>query len=395
MTPDLWADSAASLFAALGLLIVLRRIGAAGPGPLTARFRAALGLLAALMAVRVAGWTTGLGLFDGLTVALAGAVPLAAVALTEGLLRRHAPPALKWLALAGTLAFAVAAVLPPAVLPMATRGLGLMIYQMVVLASLGVIVLARDRNDLAAEENRAIDRMLASLALILPLLAGDFRTAGLDLPIRTAPIAILGLAWLSLGLGHATSKARHLAAGFAGVLALSAAVAGTLAGAAGLDLRTTLQAGGIVLCALLLLAIAIEAHALAAEARSDTVLRHLAHGPADDPRAFLEDLQRRAGVEAAALLSATDLADFDLPRLGAIFAADPLRTAAHRAALPPEDREQLDWLFTRFAASHALLIRPDPLLLLVVNRPAVGGAELAELELRALQRMAALVAARS
>jgi hypothetical protein len=230
MTPDLWADSAASLFAALGLLIVLRRIGAAGPGPLTARFRAALGLLATLMAVRVAGWTTGLGLFDGLTVALAGAVPLAAVALTEGLLRRHAPPALKWLALAGTLAFAVTAVLPPAVLPTATRGLALMLYQLTVLVSLGVLVLARDRSDLAAEENRAIDRMLASLALILPLLAGDFRTAGLDLPIRTAPIAILGLAWLSLGLGHATSKARHLAAGFAGVLALSAAVAGTLAG---------------------------------------------------------------------------------------------------------------------------------------------------------------------
>ena len=42
-----------------------------------------------------------------------------------------------------------------------------------------------------------------------------------------------------------------------------------------------------------------------------------------------------------------------------------------------------------------MLIRPEPLTILVLNRPAVGGAELAELELRALQRMAALVSARS
>lgn len=395
MTPEHWADSATSLCAALGLILVLRRMTATGRDPLSARFGAALGLLAALMLVRVADWTTGLAPFHMLTQALAGAVPLTAVILTEGLLRRHAPAAMKWTALLGALVFAIAALLPATVLPPGSRSLALMVFQLAMLTALGLLVLLRDRNDLAAEENRALDRMLLSLVLILPLLIGDFRIPGIDLPLRTAPVAILGLAWLSLGLGHATSTARTLILGFAGLLALATATALALAGIAALDMRATIQAGGVVLCALLLLAIALDAHALKAEARADTVLRHLALGPLTDARAFLTEIQGRAGVEEAAILTPAALGDFDLARLARVFADDPLRSAARSGNLPPEDREQLDWLFARFEASHAMLIRPEPLTILVLNRPAVGGAELAELELRALQRMAALVSARS
>ena len=143
-----------------------------------------------------------------------------------------------------------------------------------------------------------------------------------------------------------------------------------LAGIAALDMRATIQAGGVVLCALLLLAIALDAHALMAEARADTVLRHLALGPLTDARAFLTEIQGRAGVEEAAILTPAALGDFDLARLARVFADDPLRSAARSGNLPPEDREQLDWLFARFEASHAMLIRPEPLTILVLNRPA-------------------------
>lgn len=91
-----------------------------------------------------------------------------------------------------------------------------------------------------------------------------------------------------------------------------------------------------------------------------------------------------AGVVLAALLL-----------LAIALEADPLRSAARPRSSSPEDAEQLAWLFTRFEASHALLIRTRPLRILVLNRPAIGGAELADLELRALQRMAALLSARS
>ncbi len=71
LAPEVWADSAVSLAAALGLVIVLRRMAFSREDPLARRFLWSLGLLAALMLARVAGWTTGLGLFAGLTVALA------------------------------------------------------------------------------------------------------------------------------------------------------------------------------------------------------------------------------------------------------------------------------------------------------------------------------------
>lgn len=395
MTAEVWADSAASLAAALGLVIVIRRMGANRGDPLARRFRWSLGMLAALMLVRVADWTTGLVPFAALTTALAGAVPLAAVLVAEGLTRRHAPSGLKWAVLLGAAAFAGAALMPATLLPAPLLGQSLMVFQLLGLAGVVLTVLARDRTSLSAEENRSIDRMLLALALILPLLAGDFRSGPLDLPIRTGAIGILGLAWLSLGLGHAAAGPRGVALGFLGIVALAGATALVLAELAGLPLRGGVQVAGVVLCALLLLAIALEAHALRAEARADSVLRHLAEAPLGSPEDFLADIETRAGVEGARLLGPADLGDFDLDRLTALFRADPLRSAARPGAPTPEEAEQLAWLFTRFEASHALMIGTAPLRLLVLNRPAIGGAELADLELRALQRMAALLSARS
>ena len=393
MTPEVWTDSATSVCAALGLLIVIGRMSATGSDPLTARFRAALGLLAALMLVRVASWTTGLGIFAMLTMLLAGLVPLLAVTLTEGLLRRHAPLALKGVVALGAVVFAILAVVPGWIRP-DMHSLALMSFQLVSLAATGLMVVARNRADLSAEENRALDRMLMSLILILPLLIGDFRTSWLDLPLRTGAIAILGLAWLSLGLGHNTGTARALILGFAGLLALAAATSVVLSQIMGADLRALAQIAGVVFCVLLLLAIARDAQALASEARADTVLRHLAHGALSDPQAFLAGLQGTAGMDEAVVLTPADLSDFDLPRMARIFTEDPLRRASDSQLLPADDGEQMAWLFTRFEASHALLIRTQPLTLLVLNRPAIGGAELAELELRAVQRMAYLLSAR-
>lgn len=57
-----------------------------------------------------------------------------------------------------------------------------MSFQLISLAAVGLTVLFRSREDLTAEETRALDRMLLSLWLILPLPGRDFRTPWLDLP---------------------------------------------------------------------------------------------------------------------------------------------------------------------------------------------------------------------
>jgi hypothetical protein len=391
MGAEVWADSAASLAAALGLVLVIRRMSASRSDPLSQRFRAALGLLAALMLVRVAGWTTGLWPFLILTQVLASLVPLTAVVVAEGLLRRHAPPLLKWAALSGAGLLAVTALLPDGYPLVQWRGQALLGFQLGMLLAVGLVVTFRDRASLSAEENRSINRMLLSLLLILPLLAGDFRLGLVDLPMRTGAIGVLGLAWLSLGLGHAASGPRGVVTGFLGILMLTLGTAIAIAALARLNIWAGLQVGGVLLCGYLLLAIALEAHALQAEARADTVLRHLATAPMDDAPAFLAGIAGRAGVDAARLLGPADLGDLDPARLTALFTRDPLQTATRRGDASPDEQDLRDWLFARHQATHALLIRPAPLTLLVLNRPAIGGAELAELELRALQRMASLV----
>lgn len=121
--------------------------------------------------------------------------------------------------------------------------------------------------------------------------------------------------------------------GFACLMALAAATSLVQAKITDIDLWTTAQIGRELLCVLPLLAIARHAQALQAEARADTVLRHLAHGNLSDPQAFLAGLQGIAGVDEAFVLSAIDLGDFDQPRT-----ADPTATPDPACPEPPGHR---------------------------------------------------------
>lgn len=389
MTPDVIADSAVSLAAAAGLLLVMARLQNADP--LSRRFRLALSGLVILMIVRTLAWITGIGLFDALTTIVAGAVPLYGLIVTEGMLRRHAPPALKWAALIGALAFAVIAPIPVAVVEPA-RSYLLLLYQVSMIAGLGILAGSRDRSSLSPEENRAIDRLLLSLLLILPLIASDFRTPLVDTPVRLGGIAILGLAWLSLGLGRATSSPTGVIMGFLALCALSLVITVVVAALIRVSPREAVQIGAIVLSGCLVFAIGKEVHSLRTEARADTVLRHLAEGSLASPQAFLAELQARTGVEEVAFLTGEDLADLEAEDLLRCFDADPVQTRATASALAQGAGEQIAFLLDRFEATHLLLITDAPLTVLALNRPAIGGSDVALLELRAVQRMAALIA---
>jgi hypothetical protein len=273
MTPEVIADSTVSLAAAIGLGLVIP--GMQTGDPLSRRFRAALGGLATLMLVRTLGWVTGRPLFDSLTTLIAGLVPLFGLIVTEAMMRRHAPPILKWMVALGAAGFAVAAFLP-ASLAEPARTYILLGFQVTSLAAVGLLALTRDTASLSQDENRAIDRMLLSLLLILPLIASDFHTPLLYSPVRLGGIAILGLAWLSLGLGHSAGSGRGVILGFAGLILVAGFATLAIIGLADLPARVAVQAGAVVLSALLVYAIARETHSLRHQARADTVLRHLA-----------------------------------------------------------------------------------------------------------------------
>ena len=132
--------------------------------PTTWRFLLALGIVAALLLVRVLDWTTGLALFGRLSTLAAGLVPLGALLVMEGLMRRHAPLALKVVVALGSLVFVVASFAPPSWRDATAfdETWALFVYQFAVFALIALTVLRRDRAALSAAENAALDRIALS-----------------------------------------------------------------------------------------------------------------------------------------------------------------------------------------------------------------------------------------
>jgi hypothetical protein len=63
--------------------------------PLTRRLLLALGVIATLFFVRGAAWWSGNALLDRISLIPAALIPLGALIVTEGILRRHAPRQVK------------------------------------------------------------------------------------------------------------------------------------------------------------------------------------------------------------------------------------------------------------------------------------------------------------
>jgi len=96
MGPSVMADSIVNLSAAIGIATAMIALSRRDPrGPLTRRLMFVLGLAAVLFLLRGIAWSSGSAWLDRLALLPAASVPLGALVLTEGMLRRHAPRAAK------------------------------------------------------------------------------------------------------------------------------------------------------------------------------------------------------------------------------------------------------------------------------------------------------------
>ncbi|HEV7249537.1 MAG TPA: hypothetical protein VGN93_21410 [Shinella sp.] len=394
MTTPLIADTFISLAALGGLAVLIGAIRSFDAGsPLTRRFLFGLRVLAALMASRVLAWWTGLFIFEAATIIAAGLVPLATVLLAEGLMRRHAPKATKWIAAGGAAAFTVLAFLPVSIADPWRLAL-LFFYQLVTFALAGHMAVTRDRASLSKAENQAVDRIALSLLLILPLLVTDFRSAYVDLPVRLGGVAILFLCWLLISLGQRAVSHRDTVVSF--VVLMAAALLGALAIGLenGLDAGALARTAAIVTSAALLGVVWKDSISLRMEQRRQSLIRHLAEDRIDDTLGFLKELQNHPLVEGALLLGEAELADLDLAGLKVLFAARPLLRATE-AGLSQSDAEQLAWLLEKYEATHVMLVSRRPFRLIALNMPSVSATPGAETELKVAQRMAFLISERN
>lgn len=388
------ADSVISL-AALGGLLVL--IGAtaqsASPVPLTRRLQFGLAVLSVLLASRVINWWTGSALFGLTTMVAAGMVPLAAMILTEGLLRRHAPLSAKIFMAGGALLFALAGLLPDTVAEPWRFAL-LFSFQLAGLAVIAFLALRRDRKSLSKAENRAVDRIALSLLLILPLLATDYRGVFPDVPVRLGGLAILFLCWLMISLGQRTVHHRDMLLAFFILFATALAGGLAIAFSFGLDGRQSIQASAIVLAVALFGVVWKDSVTLRTEQRRENLLVHLAKGDIGSVRGFLEGLQNHPLVEGSLLLQAADLVDLDAELLGSVFCRFPvtgLSDLRGTIGISIAESEQLAWLLEKYEATHLMMVSHVPLMLVALNMPSISATPGAEAELRVVQRMALMI----
>lgn len=383
--PDAWVSACA----ALGAVIVLLHLGDLVRRPeLARRFRFCLWLLVILMVARIGHWGGWGWVFSALTNCCAALLPLAALLLAEGLLRRHAPRALKLICVLGAVVFAFLGLLQFTNLEI-WRLAGLLLFQLAGLIGVALFVLRRDRDSLSPAENRTINRMSLSFLLILPFLATDFmREAVIDAPVRLGGVAVLVLCWLSIGMNRSGLRAADILRSFGIVFLVTGLLTLILSGLMPTDWRVAVQVMAVIVSALILLAIWQAAIALRIEDRQLIALREIAEAEGQGPKAGLSLLRRAAGAPDAVLVDEADLAEMNVDDLTTCFAGAPVQQ------LGAASDEQVNWLFVRFDATHAVLLSPEPLRVVMMNNPDIATLDSTGAALRAVQRMAGILMAR-
>lgn len=381
-----------SAAAVLGLAVLQGVLFRRDPwDPINRRFLFGIRVTMLLFVGRILVALTGIEAFRVLVLLGAALIPLGVLILTEGLLRRHAPAAIKLVIGGGAAAFGASSLwYSDAIDP--ARLFALLAFQTLGFVLSGWLVVTRDTAQLSRSENAMVVRLGLSLLLFIPLAVGDFLLLYIGLPIQFSALGVLILCWLAIGLGRSSQghagTLTHL-----GVMVAAAVIVGGLIAVLGeLGRDGALMCIAAIMTTLFVVAILNDARALRQEDQSLGLLRYLATAKTDDPMEFLRDLQSHPLVEGAVVVNEASLAGLQGPVLDAIFDAAPVLRRSDPPALGPLADDHIAWLFERYAATHVILAMPRPRVLIALSMPSLGQSPAAELELQVVQRMAALLA---
>jgi hypothetical protein len=385
---QLIADVLVNLFGAFGALVVAYDMRRSDPhGPVTSRALFALHLVAALFLVRSLAWITGSALIAGVVGILPAATPLAALLVAEGLLRRHAPRAVKLAILAGVAGVAVVWIVPgvPAVfrssfeLPIVVGGF----------ISVGVVLWRRDSASLTVGENAVIRRVVIAGALLVPLIITDFRSHVPNIPVRFGAVGALVLLFFAFGPGRSTNGERVVSLviflAIAGVFAF-----GTLTTGHGEDAAQAIRATAVGLSGLLCAALFSEALGARSE-RAKAADPLLA---AQTSEQFVAALREHRLIGDARVLEEREVAPLRHPAFDALVAATPvLKRADAPWGRPKQDDavERASSLFMTYDATHVMRLSCEPLRLAVFALPQIAADARVESEIAAAQRIGELI----
>jgi len=381
-------------FAAAGLAayvaaLLVRRAG----GPLTPRLVFLFGVMSVFYGVRSLAVRTGLPIFEGATFAAISLAPLAALLLAEGLLRRHAPRAMKIAVFAASVLGLGFALFTTRHVAFGSRN-ALAVIILLSLVAILILLWARDRRALSRAENGAVRRLAVGLAIVIPLIGTDFSELVAS-PIGFSPIAALVIVLLALSNG--VSEARDVWIDVAVIVATTLALTCGLIeqlDVGALDDRVRLFA--LIAAALITMTLVVRIQPFGVAGRRTSLRQRMASADTRSLNGFLGDMTREPILKDLSVLTEHDLADYRPETLAQTLDRQPLWSAAALQAgagtIDEAEREPLLDLLARSDATHVGLLSRSPVRIGLVRLPDLLRNTDAEIDLGLAFRMARLTA---
>jgi len=394
MTPAVIADSIVNLCGAIGLIVAMMTFYRRDPrSPLTRRLLVALGVIAVLFLDRGLAWWTGSEFFDRLSDVPAALIPLGALVVTEGMLRRHAPRAVKIAALAGAVVLGLGDVLglERFATPYAVT---LALFQLAGFAVCAFLLATRDRTALMASENRGIARLAIGALVVMPFMLTDFRVLFPDIPVRLGALGALLTVTVMLIAGGGAETRRHGLAMMA-LRLTSSALLGMAAAfiAPDVDAAQMFRFCAVAVAGVLTIGLMTDALRALFESQEPGVLNSVAASPAATREELMAELSRHSIFESARRLREADLVTYDPPLLSDFLTTRRvLRRPDAPWGLAATDPavERMVSLMTAHSASHVIVLAHEPLDLIVLAVPVTSADPATETALALVRRIVAL-----
>jgi hypothetical protein len=395
MTPTIVANSIINLCGAIGLGVAMVTFYRRDPrNPLTTRLLLALGVIASLFLVRGVAWWTGDIRLDRLSLIPAALIPLGALIVTEGILRRHAPRAMKAVAIVGGIGLGLGGALGPE--HFATlHSLLLSLFQLAGFASCGLLLATRNRSALMASENRSIDRLAIGAIFVIPFIVTDFQVLTPDIPVRLGALGALLVVTAVLIAGDgAETRRRGL------LLTVLRVVGAAVLGAAAafvvpdVDSAQIMRFSAIAVSGVLTIALMVDALRSFFESQIPGVLNSIAASPCRTRDQLIAELARHPIFESARRYREGELVAYDPVLLRDFLSTrQVLRRTEAPWGLTSSDPavERVLSLLAANSATHLIILAHDPVDVLVLAVPVISADPATETALALVRRLLALM----
>ena len=394
MTASVIADSIVNLCGAIGLCVAMAALYRRDPkSPLTWRLLFMLGVAAALFLVRGLAWWSESAWLDRLSLIPAALVPLGALIVTEGMLRRHAPRAVKMVAVSGAILLGLGGAIGLG--DFATPySLALSLFQLAGFATCAWLLASRDRGTLLASENRSIGRLAVGALLVIPFVITDFRSLAPDMPVRLGALGAL-LVVTAVLIAQGNSDTRRQSILMTTLRLASSALLGAAAACVtpDVDLAQIMRFCAIAVAGVLTISLMTDTLRAFFESQVPGVLSSVAGSAATTRDQLIAELARHPIFESARRFREDDLAAWDPPLLRDFLKARRvLRRPEAPWGLTPADPavERMVSLMAANSATHVMILSHDPVDLIVLAVPVIAADPATETALALLRRLLAL-----